>query len=326
MTPSDSAYHHARELIYAVCCVAGSTSIFELHSARAMAIQQHNTTKLFEWLVYVFSFQGIADGIADSYIERHGVPSWAEIEIGLEDAACPKLNSYWRFSGCGYRKSAGTCSRPDYFSRCPLPRHQLRNGRLNQIAYALFLFIRDIADGDLVRWIDRQLAQADQPHGPDRIGRMIESLAGPLRHIHGISDKVLMMSLSSLLLASERPLWREVGANMIAVDTLVHNFLHRTGILNRFGAEHSYGEACYQPGACADVIRQLASTIDASQFNPTYPRCFPRFVQNAVWRYCAQAGLNECNGNRIDDRHGCENGYCRLYWRCDRKPLKSRAI
>jgi hypothetical protein len=27
------------------------------------------------------------------------------------------------------------------------------------------------------------------------------------------------------------------------------------------------------------------------------------------------------NGNRIDDRQPCQNGYCRLYWRCDRKPL-----
>ncbi len=282
--------------------------------------------KLFELLVYAFSFQGIADDIASSYIERHGLPSWAEIEARLEDASCLKLNSYWTFSQCGYRKSAGTCSRPEHFSRCPLPHHELRNGRLNQIAYALFLFIRDIADGDLVSWIDRQLAQADQPDGPDRIARLLESLVGPLRNIHGVSDKVLMMSLSSLLLASDRPLWCEVGAQMIAVDTLVHNFLRRTGILSRFGVEHSYGEACYRPGACADVIRELASTIDASEFNPRYPSSFPRFVQNAIWRYCAQTGLNECNGNRIDDRYGCQNGYCRLYWRCDRKPLKARAI
>jgi hypothetical protein len=42
-----------------------------------------------------------------------------------------------------------------------LPKHPLRNGRLNQTAYSLFLFIRDIADGDLVAWIDRQLAEPD---------------------------------------------------------------------------------------------------------------------------------------------------------------------
>jgi hypothetical protein len=114
----------------------------------------------------------------------------------------------------------------------------------------------------------------------------------------GISDKVLMMSLSSLLLASGKPVWMDVGANMIAVDTLVHNWLWRTGILKRFAAEHAYSSACYGPGACADVIREVASTNDASKFNPTFPRSFPRFVQHAVWRYCSQNGLNECNGNR----------------------------
>jgi hypothetical protein len=40
-----------------------------------------------------------------------------------------------------------------------------------------------------------------------------------------------------------------------------------------------------------------------------------------VWRYCAQSGLNVCNGNRIDDRGSCENVYCRLYHQCDRIAL-----
>ena len=51
-----------------------------------------------------------------------------------------------------------TCAEPDQFGNCPLPRHPLRNGRLNQTAYSLFLFIRDIAGGDIVGWIDQQLA------------------------------------------------------------------------------------------------------------------------------------------------------------------------
>src|ERR1035437_9670713 len=98
-----------------------------------------------------------------------------------------------------------------------------------------------IADGDLVAWIDTQLVDADDQTDPDRITRMIESLVGPLRQVYGVSNKVLMMTLSSLLLVSSKPLWPEVGACMIAVDTLVHNFLHRTGILHRLGANHPYG-------------------------------------------------------------------------------------
>jgi hypothetical protein len=50
----------------------------------------------------------------------------------------------------------------------------LRNGRLNQTAYSLFLFIRDIADGDLVGWIDRQLAEPnDRARHYDNAGRRV---------------------------------------------------------------------------------------------------------------------------------------------------------
>lgn len=41
-----------------------------------------------------------------------------------------------------------------------MPRPRLRNGRLNQIAYSLFLFVRDIMGGNLVGWIDGQLEAA----------------------------------------------------------------------------------------------------------------------------------------------------------------------
>jgi hypothetical protein len=100
---------------------------------------------------------------------------------------------------------------------------------------------------------------------------------------------------------------------MIAVDTLVHNFLHRTGILQRFSGEHPYGSACYRPGGCAEIIETIAHGIDARQFNRSYPRAFPRFVQRAIWRYCAQQGLAICNGNTIDDRTRCGNKACALY-------------
>ena len=189
------------------------------------------------------------------------------------------------------------------------------------MGYGLFLFIRDVADGDLVAWIDRQLAAADGAAGPERLTGLVESLVGPLRHVHGVSDKVLMMALSNLLLASTNPIWAEVGSGMIAIDTLVHNFLHRTGILDRLGASHPYGPACYRPGGCADIIRSVAAQIDARQFNRSFPAVFPRFVQHAIWRYCAQDQFNICNGNRIDDRQPCQNGHCQLYQLCDRKQL-----
>jgi len=67
----------------------------------------------------------------------------------------------------------------------------------------------------------------------------------------------------------------------------------------------------------------LAQQIDASRFNPKYPEIFPRFIQHAIWRFCAADGLAICNGNRLDDRHACEFRSCQLYSICEHKPLKS---
>jgi len=163
----------------------------------------------------------------------------------------------------------------------------------------------DVADGDLVGWIDRQLATANSPPGPERLARMRGSLIGPLREVYGLSDKVLTMALSCILLGAPtgKALWAEVGGSMIAIDTLVHNFLHRTGILARFKASHAYGTACYRSGNCAEIIDAIADRIDARQFNASYPQPFPRFVQHAIWRYCSQTGLDVCNGNRMGS--GC---------------------
>ena len=131
------------------------------------------------------------------------------------------------------------------------------------------------------------------------------------------------MALSRLLLAGDprRRHWVEAGTVMIAVDTLVHNFLHRTGILDRLDAAHAYGARCYRPKGCAAIIERIAAEIDARRFNRAFPANFPRFVQHAIWRFCAQSGLNECNGRRIDDRLRCTRKECPVFRRCDRIAL-----
>ena len=318
--------------MHSVCCLAGAAGLIDDIRAdlRAegvpTAIRHHDTATLFDWLMSALSYQGISDQVAADYMERHGRPQWADIDAKLAASpTCPKLRSYWHFQDCRYDKISRTCSEPDHIDACPLPSHQLRNGRLNQMAYSLFLFIRDIADGDLVGWIDRQFQGADAPANPNRLARLREAVIGPLREVYGVSDKVLTMTLSCILLAAPQRLhlWHEVGASMIAIDTLVHNFLVRTGILARFEADHSYGAACYQAGGCAHIIKAVAHRIDARQFNPGFPQPFPRFVQHAIWRYCAQSGLDVCNGNRIDDRQSCANVYCQIRNHCDRIVLNN---
>jgi hypothetical protein len=298
------------------------TEIREAGLDRAIALGK--TPPVFEWLLAAFSFQGISDQVARSYMAEHGTASWAAIETTLrETQSCGKLGNYWRFDGCRYNKGSFTCSVPDRIDACPVPRFRLRNGRLNQTAYSLFLFVRDIAGGDLVGWIDAQLQAASGPSSSHLDAARQEALIGPLRHVYGISDKVLTMAFADLLIGAgnRRPIWFETGKTMMAIDTLVHNFLHRTGILDGCGSPHSYGTACYAVGGCAEIIRTVAMRIDARTFNRNFPPVFPRFVQHAIWRYCAADGLAICNGNRLDDRKSCENRYCQLFLVCDRKCL-----
>jgi hypothetical protein len=318
---------HAQSLVRRVCDLAGQVTCIDdlrhdaIDAGLVAAVEDHDTPAIFDWLMRELSHRGISDAVADGYIDRHGNVTWADIEASLAiNPGCDKLQGYWAFTDCRYHKGFQTCAEPNQFGDCPLPRHRLRNGRLNQTAYSLFLFIRDIAGGDIVGWIDQQLADHA---GSSSLPTARAALVDPLRHVYGISDKVIAMALATLLMGAgaTRPGWFEVGASFIAVDTLVHNFLHRTGILDRLAAGHPYGPACYRPGGCADVLIGIATGIDARRFNPGFPNVFPRFVQHAIWRYCAQTCLDICNGNQIDDRGRCTNMWCQLYSRCDRLVL-----
>jgi hypothetical protein len=325
------AINHAVRLIHAICGLAGSPSLIdevraELRADKVTAaIRNRDTGPVFDWLMAAVSYQGISNQVADEYMEKHGRVRSRQIKQGLDrGASCPKLRSYWHFHDCRYDKISRTCAEPDHIRRCSLPKHNLRNGRLNQTAYSLYLFIRDVAYGDLIGWIDWQLQASDSPPGASRLARMRASLIEPLREVYGLSDKVLTMALSCILLGAptKMSLWIEVGGSMIAIDTLVHNFLHRTGILHRFDAKHAYGLACYRPDGCADIIQAVAEQIDARQFNASFPKVFLRFVQHAIWQYCSQDNLDICNGNRIDDSRRCENKDCRARLMCDRVALR----
>jgi hypothetical protein len=324
-----AALDHAVVLIDTVCCLAGDEHLIGNQSSPEIrqlqrAIVEHDTPYLFERLMEAFSFQGISDAVARGYMDEHGRPSWRNAERATVGAGlCPKLTSYWAFHGCGYEKSSWTCAEQDRIACCRLPQQDVRTGRLNQTATAIYLFIRDVANGDLVAWIDGQLRHASSAIDPDRLSRMREALIGPLRNVVGVSDKVLNMALSDLLMAAPRTKrhWFETGTSMVTIDTLVHNFFHRTGILGRFDAQHAYGPACYQPNGCADIITQVSARIDARETCSKYPATFPRYVQHSIWRYCAKLELDVCNGNRIDDSKRCGNRGCPVFNLCDRVAL-----
>ena len=241
-----SALDHATRLIHRVCCLAGPADFIDEVRAEnrtlRTAINRHDTPGLFDWLMAGLSYQGVSDRVASHYMDQHGRISWHEIESALANKpSCPKLQGYWNFHGCRYHKTSRICSEPDHIDHCPLPTHDLRNGRLNQTAYSLYLFIRDIAGNDLVDWIQGQLASAADTCD---VSQMRNALLDPLRHVYGVSDKVLSMTLSVLLVAAPRTMrhWAKVGYSMIAIDTLVHNFFSSYG--------HSGPVQCRSPLRC----------------------------------------------------------------------------
>src|SRR5258708_37230053 len=163
-----TTFSQATELIRVICLSAGGASLLDdsrvglaRHGVIA-AVQRHDTLAIFDWLIDSLSYQGVSDNIAWGYMEQHGRVRWRDISTALAGTpSCPKLRCYWSFADCGYRKGAGSCADVQHRPACPLPRHDLRNGRLNQTAYCLFLFLRDVADGDFVGWIDPRLAAVD---------------------------------------------------------------------------------------------------------------------------------------------------------------------
>ena len=163
LSANRSALDHATRLVHRVCCLAGPTDFIDEVRAEnrtlRTAIKKRDTPALFDWLMAGLSYQGVSDRVASGYMDQHGRVSWHKIKSSLaNNPSCPKLQSYWNFHGCGYHKTSRTCSEPDHIDHCPLPTHDLRNGRLNQTAYSLYLFIRDIAGNDLVDWIQGQLS------------------------------------------------------------------------------------------------------------------------------------------------------------------------
>jgi hypothetical protein len=77
------------------------------------------------------------------------------------------------------------------------------------------------------------------------------------------------------------------------------------------------------PGTAAPRSFEVPQTGSTPAPQSKLSKGFPRFVQHAIWRYCAADGLNLCNGNRINDRERCQTNYCHLFEICGRKPLKS---
>ena len=97
-----AALHHATVLITGICRMVDCGHLldeieddFHLRGLEA-AIANHDTPALFDWLMEIFSFQGISDQVAAGYLRQNGSVRWSDIEAAFRSKpACPPLDSYW---------------------------------------------------------------------------------------------------------------------------------------------------------------------------------------------------------------------------------------
>src|SRR6185503_5323702 len=101
----------AEAIVYPTLVAAPASYLSDLRSDLAeagvpVAVAEHDTASIFDWMIPLIQLQGISDSIALSYLAAHGGVGWSEIEAALnERPSRPKLRSYWDFAGCGFRKS-----------------------------------------------------------------------------------------------------------------------------------------------------------------------------------------------------------------------------
>ena len=109
---------------------------------------------------------------------------------------------------------------------------------------------------------------------------------------------------------------------MIAIDTLVHNFLHRTGILRRFNARARIRSGLLRPkrlcGHYLAYCKPHRCTRVQSEISEGSSRASCNTPSGDT---AARSGLGICNGNEIDDRFRCGNEGCPLFNLCSRVAL-----
>ena len=165
--PDLAGIEHLRRAAYPAL-VSGPVGFLAEMAARLAAtgvqraVARGDSAPIYDWLMTLVSLQGISDRVALAWDAEHGGITWAEVNATLHARpSCPRLRSWGRFQGCGYRKGRGTCVEPGQYQSCPLPKRALRKGGLNVAAFSLALFIRDVCAGDFVAWLDASLAHAD---------------------------------------------------------------------------------------------------------------------------------------------------------------------
>jgi hypothetical protein len=294
--------------LFAARFVNGHPELKDILQQMIHGTKATKSIKLYQFLMEAFLYTGGSDQSNYSHYRKQKVkPSFNRIKKALLAAECPKLVSFDSYIDCGYRKTARTCNKPDLLETCPLPKFDMKRGGLNQMVFSLYFFLRDICQNDFYQFVKDHFDQGKQ-QVKERVQGFIETFS----QVYNVGPKLVDMAFSHLFFTQYLGWdYRAVGAEMVAIDTLVHNFLQRTGTLDEYKKPHKYGVACHTQKGCLGAIEEIAQEIDCREYNPNYPTYFPRLVQLYIWAYCSVPGENICNGNKC--KEGKPNRECDFY-------------
>jgi hypothetical protein len=146
----------------------------------------------------------------------------------------------------------------------------MKRGALNQMVFSLYFFLRDVCRRDFYTFVREHFGEGQLTAGA--VSERLHDFIGKISAIANVGPKLAQMALAWLFL-TRSPGWdyRQVGLHMIAVDSLVHTFLHRAGILDSYQVEHAYGPRCHAEAGCLGVIHDLTrSGLIAARPGKTY--------------------------------------------------------
>ena len=122
------AVAHAETLIRQACRLAGPFRMIDQNRSALQrrgvirALRDHDTPVLFDWLMSIVSYQGIADRVADQYIRYHGNITWGSIKRDLKaNPPCPKLAGYWPLTVAVISNPAAPAPSRNIFMAAPCP-------------------------------------------------------------------------------------------------------------------------------------------------------------------------------------------------------------
>jgi hypothetical protein len=126
----------------------------------------HKSIRLYQYLVEAFILSGGGDQSNQGYYAKQKYkPTFNRVKRALKAAHCPKLAGFEAFQGCGYRKTTRKCNDPAFLRSCPLPSFDMKRGALNQMAFSLYFFLRDVAVRDFYTYVTEHFGGHQQAGG-----------------------------------------------------------------------------------------------------------------------------------------------------------------